>query len=120
MVPSERATLGKAKRKGQLKQYLDEIDSDQSRGVERWFYTNWLQAKWFKAAQKKRRESSAPAASDTALQEGPALQEVATEELPGGDDEYKDTQPAFFSLDNPTVFTALLLSVIIGLAALSR
>ena len=47
MVPSERRTLAKAKRTGEVRAYLDEIaDGDESRAAERWFYTDWLNQSW--------------------------------------------------------------------------
>lgn len=83
-MPSERKALGKLKRKGDLRSYLDDIATvrfdkalsslplhpaglaspvpwltrirlcacprirrqDESRSVERWFYTDWLNAEW--------------------------------------------------------------------------
>ncbi len=36
VVPSERQRLGRDKRRGEVKEYLDEIEQDPSRKVERW------------------------------------------------------------------------------------
>ena len=47
VVPQQRVELSKSKRKGPIKEYLDDLDiSDSSeRGVERWFFTDWLRAR---------------------------------------------------------------------------
>lgn len=37
MVPSERAALSKSKRRGEVKQYIEEIEADDSRKAERWW-----------------------------------------------------------------------------------
>ena len=42
VVPSARRTLAKEKRAGPLRAYLEDIQSDEARGLERWFYTDWL------------------------------------------------------------------------------
>lgn len=47
VVPSERASLGRSKRRGAVKAYLDELQGDEGRVAERWFYTDWLdQKRW--------------------------------------------------------------------------
>jgi hypothetical protein len=43
VVPSARRTLAKEKRAGPLNEYLVELQQDPDKGVERWFYTDWLQ-----------------------------------------------------------------------------
>jgi cobalamin biosynthesis Mg chelatase CobN len=44
LVPTLRRNLAKEKRSGgEVNKYLVEIQSDESRAVERWFYTDWLQ-----------------------------------------------------------------------------
>uniref|UniRef100_A0A383V710 Uncharacterized protein n=1 Tax=Tetradesmus obliquus TaxID=3088 RepID=A0A383V710_TETOB len=43
VVPSARRTLAKEKRSGPLKEYLVELQENPDKGVERWFYTDWLQ-----------------------------------------------------------------------------
>jgi hypothetical protein len=135
VVPSERASLAKVKRKGELREYLEDINADETRGLERcaalaatvqavqislsdllslrrWFYSNWLTAGWFKAASAKRRR----AASQEPSVGGSEAPSVVPEE------EYTDTdnQPVFLSLDNPLVFTSLLLGGLVLLAALKH
>jgi len=45
IVPSERASLAKAKRRGGVRSYLDDLEASPTdeRQAERWFYTDWLQ-----------------------------------------------------------------------------
>ncbi|KAF6266718.1 hypothetical protein COO60DRAFT_1473196 [Scenedesmus sp. NREL 46B-D3] len=43
VVPSARRTLAKEKRSGPLNEYLVELQQNPGKGVERWFYTDWLQ-----------------------------------------------------------------------------
>jgi hypothetical protein len=43
VVPSARRTLAKEKRAGPLNEYLVELQQNPDKGVERWFYTDWLQ-----------------------------------------------------------------------------
>ena len=37
-----RRALASDKRRGEVKEYLEEIAGDESRGLERWFYDDWL------------------------------------------------------------------------------
>lgn len=43
LVPNARVNLAVNKKKGNLAQYLQELKQDDSRPIERWFYTNWLE-----------------------------------------------------------------------------
>eukprot|EP00798_Chlamydomonas_sp_ICE-L_P014994 gene14994-21052_t len=120
VVPSERQTLGKAKRKGEVAQYLLKIENDESRGLERWFYTNWREQSWFTLVQKKD-------AKMKALQEGGRSQEGGLQGGGGSEgsegsevppvEEYIDKMPDFWSLDNPIVFAGSGLVVIVALSA---
>jgi hypothetical protein len=93
---------------------------DESRAAERWFYADWLNAPWFRAASAKRaaRDAAADATStDSAAEDAPA----PPQPQPGAPDEpYRDTEPAFWSLDNPVVATGALVCGMVALAALQH
>lgn len=57
LVPSERQTLAKAKRKGAVGDYLLQIESQDDRKLERWFYSNWRNTTWFASLQKRSTKS---------------------------------------------------------------
>ena len=113
MVPAERQALGKAKRTGAVREYLDELATtkDAARAPERWFYSQWLKAGWFVKASAKRAAASAPA--DAAAPPSPDAQQPQQAEVPV----YTDTQPRFWSLDNPIVATGAALGSMVLLAA---
>ena len=113
MVPAERQALGKAKRSGAVREYLDELATtqDPARAAERWFYSDWLKAGWFVKASAKRAAASAPA--DASAPPAPDAQQA---EVPA----YTDTQPRFWSLDNPIVATGAALGSMVLLAALTH
>ena len=108
VVPSERAALGREKRKGELRSYLDGLADDKERGIEKWFYSEWLNKSWFQAAQRKRAEREAESSAEGTAGETP------------DQGEYRDVQPRFWSLDNPVVFTGALVTGLIVVASLSR
>ena len=113
MVPAERQALGKAKRTGAVREYLEELASSQdaARAPERWFYSDWLKAGWFVKASARRAAASTPA--DAAAPPAPNAQQA---EVPA----YTDTQPRFWSLDNPIVATGAALGSMVLLAALTH
>ena len=121
MVPAERRALGKAKRSGAVREYLDELATtqDTARAAERWFYSDWLKAGWFVKASAKRAAASATA--DAAAPSAPQGQEqpvpdAQQAEVPA----YTDTQPRFWSLDNPIVATGAALGTMVLLAVLTH
>ena len=111
MVPAERQALGKAKRTGAVREYLEELASSQdaARAPERWFYSNWTQADWFVKASARRKARDAAAAA-------PPAPDAQQSEVPA----YTDTQPRFWSLDNPIVATGAALGSMVLLAALTH
>jgi hypothetical protein len=57
---------------GELKQYLDELEADESKVLERWFYTDWLRTRQTRREQAAelaewRRRSSGAAAAAAAV-----------------------------------------------------
>jgi hypothetical protein len=50
VVPQERVTLSKNKRRGKIKEYLDDIEAVNGRTLPKWFFTDWLE-------QRKRKGS---------------------------------------------------------------
>ena len=114
-VPAERQALGKAKRKGEVREYLEELAStqDPSRAAERWFYSDWLKSGWFVKASAKRQTAAASTPADAAAPPAPDGQQP---EETG----YTDTQPRFWSLDNPIVATGAALGSMVLLAALTH
>jgi hypothetical protein len=135
VVPSARRTLAKEKRSGPLSEYLQDLQQNPNKPVERWFYTDWLR-------QLERRQQMAKAAAAkhaAAGAAGPASsmpQQVSmqgqTELLPQqaqqgavSQDDIKqassmqdvapaeaddDKQPSFWSLDNPILATVAMLT----------
>jgi len=138
VVPSERASLAKAKRRGGVGEYLAEVNEDPERKLEQWFYTDWLRSSWFQARFGKRARAARSAAdaaetsrvasrssvgkpaeggADTQLQGQPAddpLSGPANQDLLKPS--YETPTPSFFSLDNPIVATAVLL-IVFGLSS---
>jgi len=113
VVPSARASVGRSKRGGEIKTYLEELEVDESRRVERWFYTDWRN-------QKKDRESGKMTANKTTTTTTTTTTKMMT---PASTEEEEDESvfrptfatptPAFFSLDNPIVFVFVALFVLI-------
>lgn len=117
MVPSERQALAKAKRTGATREYLEELAQDESRSAERWFYSEWLKRDWFvKASAKRRAREVAAGATTPADAAAPPSSPDAQEAEPA----YRDTQPAFWSLDNPLVATGTALAAMTLLATLTH
>ena len=115
-MPAERQALGKAKRTGAVREYLEELAStqDTARAAERWFYSDWLKAGWFvKASAKRKPAAPASTPADAAAPLAPDAQQPA-------EPAYTDTQPRFWSLDNPIVATGAALGSMVLLAALTR
>ena len=117
-MPSERQALAKAKRTGAVREYIEELASSQdaSRAAERWFYSDWLNASWFVKASAKRK------ARDVAADASAASADAAAPPTPDAQEEpaYTDSQPRFWSLDNPLVATGAALGAMVLLATLTR
>jgi hypothetical protein len=136
VVPSARRTLAKEKRSGPLSEYLQDLQQNPNKPLEQWFYTDWLRQlerrqQMAKAAAAKR-ATAGSAGPDTNLQQqaaiqgqtemlpqqgqrGPVLQndsaEVSSkrEDIASAEAE-DDKQPLFWSLDNPILATAAMLT----------
>lgn len=104
IVPSERRSLSKNKRKGPLSQYLADLRGDDSRRLERWFYTDWL--------------TRLPGSSRGERQAGPSASEPG--EAEPASPPLSDKEPSFWSLDNPIVFVGALLVLLVGVAAIGN
>ncbi|CAG9460923.1 unnamed protein product [Pedinophyceae sp. YPF-701] len=138
VVPSERAVVGRSKRMGGIKEYLDDIEGDEERGLERWVYTDWLRQRQERA--NRRAASQARRAMDAATARSEEVERASlAAENGGAEDEvpegyttkdapeesllkpaYETPMPAFFSLDNPLVTTTLLVGAGVAISALTR
>lgn len=73
IVPQKRAELAASKRKGEIKEYLEEVSMDGNRTLEQWFFNDWLNpSKEKKAAvpflpKKKFNSGDNPVIAATAL-----------------------------------------------------
>lgn len=143
VVPSARRTLAREKRTGPLNEYLVDLQSNSDKKVERWFYTDWL--KQLERRQQVQAQAAAKRAEieGTATMTGPGTsqqqhqgqqplsdQPLSTGQAPADrvHDMYQqqdlsdhgDKQPYFWSLDNPILATAAILSTLALLSALGR
>ncbi|GIL62859.1 hypothetical protein Vafri_17077 [Volvox africanus] len=132
VVPSERAALGRSKRLGPLNTYLQELerpDTVQNRGLERWFYTDWLRQR--EERRRQRDQQRTPTAEDSSN----TTAEDSSNTTAAGDPYVSSTQPEdpnllrppvstptprFLSLDNPIVATAVLLALAALLSGLNK
>jgi cytoskeletal protein RodZ len=85
VVPSARRTLAKEKRAGPLNEYLVELQQNPDKGVERWFYTDWLQQLQRRqqlaaqaAAKRAAASAGASAATANAASTAAAIADAAT------------------------------------------
>jgi hypothetical protein len=112
-VPAERRALASDKRRGEVKEYLEEIAGDESRGLERWFYDDWLKRKYIRANKVPKEApvstsamaSSAPTADAERAETTSADADVS----PADQEVYMDKEPNFWSFDNPIVTTTALI-----------
>jgi ATPase subunit of ABC transporter with duplicated ATPase domains len=125
-----------------LKDYLLELQQNPDKGVERWFYTDWLQqlqrrqqlaaqaaakraasAAEASAAAVNASAASTSAAPQSAQQQGATSRATAVDDLPAEavqqqqqqqpvEEPYVDKEPSFWSLDNPLLATAALLAAV--------
>jgi len=102
---------------------LQGIQRDPERKLERWFYTDWLQSSWFQAMARKRgqREEALGEDSSGTLIQG--VDESSESDLPSDfpsgnllQPSFATPNPRFWSLDNPLVATAILISMVILLS----
>lgn len=108
-VPAERRSLAKEKRRGEVKEYLEEIAGDESRGLERWFYDDWLKRKYIRANKVPRvPQATATTAVDADGESAPKATPVPKTTSPADQEVYVDKEPNFWSFDNPLVTTAAL------------
>lgn len=132
VVPSARRTLAKEKRSGPLSEYLQDLQQNPNKPLEQWFYTDWLRQlerrqQMAKAAAAKRAAGAGPESSlpqqaasqgqqevlPQQWQRGAVLQDDPQELSSRQDDNAEaevDKQPSFWSLDNPILATAAMLT----------
>lgn len=100
LVPDARVRLARDKKAGTLRKYLEELKEDDGRGLERWFYSEWLR-KVDPETKFLLRDEAPVSENETDLERVTRLAKKT---------------PKFWSLDNPVlVGTALT----IGVAALT-
>lgn len=107
-MPTARATLAKSKRKGEVGEYLKELQvaDPGTRQAERWFYTDWLNQLSKRRALNAWGNAGSPTAGSGSSSGVPPL---APSSLDGPADEnllrpsYETPTPRFFSLDNPLI-----------------
>ena len=121
VVPAARINLAVNKNQGKLKTYLEELKQDDSRKLERWFFTEWLvkidpETKYLLREDEGERETD----NNNAIKLG---------DTEGGGDKTKSEDidiiiqrarktPDFFSLDNPVLVAFIItfgFSAVIGL-----
>ncbi|GAX82054.1 hypothetical protein CEUSTIGMA_g9482.t1 [Chlamydomonas eustigma] len=120
VVPSERAALAKAKRKGGVGEYLKEVKSDPDRKLEQWFYTDWLRSSWFQAKMAREVQTESTAANiiieATATDSSSSTstsKDLSEDEKPNPNllqPTFETPTPSFWSLDNPIVAAMALIS----------
>lgn len=115
-VPSERASLARSKRGGELKEYLQALESDRSRSLERWFYTDWLNKRAKLAAGTTLADNQPDLQKSEPKSD--AAQPADISELNPSTKPQPNDQPAFWSLDNPVVLVGMLLALTVGQAVL--
>lgn len=99
---------------------------DASRPLQRWFYADWLRARWFTRGRPATRGADEAAAASSRANAAGASSAAAGDAGPPGAPpppppaEVADVEPAFLSLDNPVVFTFAVLAALAAAAALGR
>eukprot|EP00238_Polyblepharides_amylifera_P003465 CAMPEP_0196575014 /NCGR_PEP_ID=MMETSP1081-20130531/4595_1 /TAXON_ID=36882 /ORGANISM="Pyramimonas amylifera, Strain CCMP720" /LENGTH=163 /DNA_ID=CAMNT_0041893193 /DNA_START=268 /DNA_END=759 /DNA_ORIENTATION=- len=110
LVPNARVNLAVNKRKGKLQDYLVELKNDDSKKIERWFYSTWLEkidpeTKYLLRDDKNESEKSIPPAV-------PTIPEYKFEETLQEVIKNAKKAPKFWSGDNPVIVgTALTLGL---------
>jgi hypothetical protein len=86
-----------------------------------WFYSDWLNASWFvKASAKRKARDVAAGASASAASVPLDAAAPPTPDAQEAEPAYTDSQPRFWSLDNPLVATGAALGGMVLLASLTR
>jgi len=125
VVPSARVRLAVNKRTGALREYLEELKRDDSRRLERWFYSNWLEkmdpeTKYLLRDEESSREDAAGSQSAR-----PSMRLGETGGVGDGRDAEDSLEevvrkarraPRFWSADNPVLAGAAV--TILGAALL--
>ena len=116
VVPAARINLAVNKNQGKLKTYLEELKRDESRTLERWFFTEWLM-------------KIDPETKYLLRDDGEEEETIRLGDTEGGGDKTKSEDidiiiqrarktPDFFSLDNPLLVAFIItfgFSAVIGL-----
>lgn len=116
VVPAARINLAVNKNQGKLKTYLEELKRDESRTLERWFFTEWLM-------------KIDPETKYLLRDDGEEEETIGLGDTEGGGDKTKSEDidiiiqrarktPDFFSLDNPVLVAFIItfgFSAVIGL-----
>mmetsp|Transcript_43700 Transcript_43700/g.83407 ORF Transcript_43700/g.83407 Transcript_43700/m.83407 type:complete len:223 (+) Transcript_43700:104-772(+) len=108
LVPNARVNLAVNKKKGNLRAYLQDLKEDDSRGLERWFYSNWLE-KIDPETKFLLRDEDKPSPVQ------PAGREYKVEETVQEIVKNAKKAPKFWSWDNPVLVGT---AVTIGISAL--
>ena len=109
VVPSERRKLAREKRGGGVNEYLADLEASapEQRQLEKWFYTDWLRKREDRRARGRAQNGDLLGAASSAAFSEVASGAASEDEVdPGG------AEPAFLSLDNPLVATAVLLATV--------
>ena len=134
LVPSERRSLARSKRRGAVNEYLTSIEEDgQGRALERWFYTDWLKVRRGLRDRTRREASSSSLpnsspddsdrSTDTPMDDSSTAtetDEVKVERIEERSSLDGTEAPAFLSLDNPLIATAIIIALGVLLAYLAR
>jgi len=107
LVPNARVTLAVNKKKGNLKEYLAELKQDDSRGLERWFYSTWLEKIDPETKFLLREEENTKSKAEPEYKVEETMEEIVRNAR---------RTPRFWSLDNPVLVGT---GITIGLAALT-
>jgi len=108
VVPSERRKLAREKRGGGVNEYLADLEASapEQRQLEKWFYTDWLRKREGRRMRRRAQNGDVLDAASSAASEVASRAASEDEVDPGG------AEPAFLSLDNPLVATAVLLATV--------
>lgn len=145
IVPQERTRLGRSKRMGDVKEYLEELEGDKGRRLERWFYSDWLQQRAKRRQQRAQASAAAEAPTANQAAEGqqgsygaqssqaadaPSRRAEEGSSAPSPAPQSKQSllrppsdatpTPRFASMDNPLVAAAALLALMATLATAGR
>ena len=115
-----------------MNEYLTSIEEDgQGRALERWFYTDWLKVRRGLRDRTRREASSSSLpnsspddrSTDTPMDDSSTVMEtdeVKVERIEERSSLDGTEAPAFLSLDNPLIATAIIIALGVLLAYLAR